>query len=140
MINLSKINANECKDVNSSVLVPADAELGNIVKIEVPERRTKEGATFYVVRLEVKFIDGKRYYKQYSVDFFRKYANQLGIKAQDVMGALVLAKRTTEYKRISFFSFVGETVDAETGEVTFEALPYINEEEDMTSIFNKLGI
>lgn len=138
--NLAKIDASECKTVKYTGLTPPDVELGNIVKIELPERKTKEGATFYVIRFEVRFIDGKKYYKQYSVDFFRKYAKQLGIKAQDVMGALVIAKRTSEFKRISFFSFVGETVDTTTGEATFEVLPYINEEEDLTSVFDKLGI
>lgn len=116
--------------------------IGIITNLEVPERKTQDGKTFYVVKLEVRFADGKRYFKQYSVDFFRDYENQLGIKADDIIGAAVVARPTTEFKRISYFAFIEQLIDEglEGEEMVYIQRPYINKPADLSEIFKRLGI
>lgn len=121
-----------------------DMFIGNIDDILVLDRETKEGQKFNILELQCRAADGKRFIKRWSVDFARKYLAQLGHKAEEIMGSVVVFKQKDKFRNIGFLGFVTKYIDAPDGEHESE---YYNvfryrDEESTASIekLKKLGL
>lgn len=114
---------------------PEGCKYGRIVDILVLDKKTREGQAYEQIQLVIEGSDRKRYTKNWSVDFCRKYFNQIGIKSVDIHHAMVIFKITdTRFKRIGMFMFCvtdGEYVTTE---------PYEEEGTDFSERLKKLGL
>ena len=123
---------------------PDGIEIGEITEINVLERKTREGNSFQQVELVVRAEDGKTYKKRYSVDFYRKFGNQIGYKAIETIGATVVFKPQPKYKNIGWFAYVTqiEVNQDEDGNVVYDygVYQYIDDENDSKEKLEKLGI
>ena len=123
---------------------PDGIEIGEIAEINVLDRKTREGNAFQQVELVVRAEDGKTYKKRYSVDFYRKFGNQIGYKAIETMGATVVFKPQPKYKNIGWFAYVIriEANKDEDGNVVYDydVYQYIDDENDSKEKLEKLGI
>lgn len=123
---------------------PDGIEIGEITEINVLDRKTREGNAFQQVELVVRAEDGKTYKKRYSVDFYRKFGNQIGYKAIETIGASVVFKPQPKYKNIGWFAYVVqiEVNQDEDGNVVYDynVYQYIDDENDSKEKLEKLGI
>lgn len=123
---------------------PDGIEIGEIAEINVLDRKTREGNAFQQVELVVRAEDGKTYKKRYSVDFYRKFGNQIGYKAIETIGATVVFKPQPKYKNIGWFAYVTQIphTQDENGNVSYEydIYQYIDDENDSKEKLEKLGI
>lgn len=114
---------------------PEGCRYGRIVDILVLDKKTREGQAYEQIQLVIEGSDRKRYTKNWSVDFCRKYFNQLGVKSADIHHAMVVFKiNDTRFKRIGMFMFCvtdGEYVTTE---------PYEEEGTDFSERLKKLGL
>lgn len=114
---------------------PEGCKYGRIVDILVLDKKTREGQAYEQIQLVIEGSDRKRYTKNWSVDFCRKYFNQLGVKSADIHHAMVIFKITdTRFKRIGMFMFCVTDGDY----VTIE--PYEEEGTDFSERLKKLGL
>ena len=123
---------------------PDGIEIGEIVEINILDRKTREGNAFQQVELIVRAEDGKIYKKRYSVDFYRKFGNQIGYKALETIGASVVFKPQPKYKNIGWFAYIAETIHDrdEDGNAIYDydIYQYIDDENDSKEKLEKLGI
>lgn len=114
---------------------PEDCKYGRIVDILVLDKKTREGQAYEQIQLVIEGSDRKRYTKNWSVDFCRKYFNQLGVKSADIHHAMVVFKIIdTRFKRIGMFMFCVTDDDYITTE------PYEEEGTDFSERLKKLGL
>lgn len=119
---------------------PATLEIGKIESIEVLDKETREKQKYSQIQINVRSAEGKRYTKQWSVEFTRKYLNQIGYKAKDIINAVVIFKPDTRFKNIKAFMFLTNLVD-DTEEPQYALAPFINEEDaNVLARLEKLGI
>lgn len=123
---------------------PEGIEIGEISEINVLDRKTREGNAFQQVELVVRAQDGKMYKKRYSVDFYRKFGNQIGYKAIETIGASVVFKPQPKYKNIGWFAYILQTPinQDENGKIIYgyDIYQYIDDENDSKEKLEKLGI
>lgn len=114
---------------------PDGAKYGRIVDILVLDKKTREGQAYEQIQLVIEGSDKKRYTKNWSVDFCRKYFNQLGVKSADIHHAMIVFKISdTRFKRMGMFMFCvtdGEAVIPEA---------YEDEGTDFSERLKKLGL
>lgn len=113
--------------------------IGNISAIKVLERKTREGQPYNQIELCVRSTDGKTFTKRWSVDFTRKFLQQVGVKAEEIEGAVVIFKQKDNFRNIGFFAFVIAISD-ENGEVGLDIRRYIDEGTDFKDALKKLGL
>lgn len=113
--------------------------IGNISAIKVLERKTREGQPYNQIELSVRSTDGKTFTKRWSVDFTRKFLQQVGVKAEEIEGAVVIFKQKDNFRNIGFFAFVVGICD-ENGEVGLDIRRYIDEGTDFKDALKKLGL
>ena len=68
--------------VKANCEVPSDCKIGYVTEVALLERKTREGQSFNQIQFEV-LSEGRKYRKRYSIDFCRKYLNQLKVKAAE---------------------------------------------------------
>lgn len=114
---------------------PEGCKYGRIVDILVLDKKTREGQAYEQIQLVIEGSDRKRYTKNWSVDFCRKYFNQMGVKSADIHHAMVVFKVTdTRFKRIGMFMF------CVTDGVCVTTEPYEEEGTDFSERLKKLGL
>ncbi len=119
---------------------PKSLEIGKIESIEVLDKTTRDKQNYSQIQLNVRANDGKKYVKQWSIDFTRKYLTQIGFKAKDIVNAVVVFKPDNRFKNIKAFMFVTWGNDA-TGSIYYEITPYVNEDDaNVLARLDKLGI
>lgn len=114
---------------------------GTIINVE-PRKITPrdDRPEFTMVDIYVKDIKGRRFKKSYSVDFIRKYLNQLNITVIDLAGKQVLFKQRDEFKNISALTFIAvKELDDGSGVYPIQ-VSYINEPKDDTQRWKSLGL
>lgn len=144
-MTITKIQRSEMKDILKEMIAddyfnsPDDVKIGSIENIEVKTCKTKEGQEFEQIIFHVRSDDGKQYNKRMSVDFTRKYFNQLGVKARDLIGQAVVFKVKNKYKECGMFAFL--SVEQEDGEDPCYVVNYFrDEEDDFMARLEKLGL
>lgn len=114
---------------------PEGCKYGRVVDILVLDKKTREGQAYEQIQLVIEGSDRKRYTKNWSVDFCRKYFNQLEVKSPDIHHAMVVFKISdARFKRVGMFMFCvtnGEYVMTE---------PYEDEGTDFSERLKKLGL
>lgn len=126
--------------VKNEVIYNADgAKFGRIVDVIVLDKKTREGQPYEQIQLVIEGEDRKRYTKNWSVDFCRKYLNQLGVKAADLHHAMVVFKIAEQkFKRLGMFIFC-VIADNDDGEYVVTE-PYQEEGTDYSERLKKLGL
>lgn len=114
---------------------PEGCKYGRIVDILVLDKKTREGQAYEQIQLVIEGSDRKRYTKNWSVDFCRKYFNQIGIKSVDIHHAMVVFKvNDTRFKRVGMFMF------CVTDDEFVVTEPYEEEGTDFSERLKKLGL
>lgn len=113
--------------------------IGNISAIKVLERKTREGQPYNQIEISVRSTEGKTYTKRWSVDFTRKFLQQVGVKAEEIEGAVVIFKQKDNFRNIGFFAFVVGISD-EDGEVGLDIRRYIDDGINFKDALKKLGL
>lgn len=113
---------------------------GYIENLEVLDRKNRDGQEYTQLQFNVKTADGKRYSKRYSTDFAHKYLVQLGVKAAETQGCMVVFKPTGKYKNIGWWAFVAST-EEEGEDPVYEICPYQDDSTaDIAERLKKLGL
>lgn len=90
-------------------------EKGTLVIVEdfdVREVEKKEdGTKFTTIDIYLRGYDGKQYKKGMSPDFMRRYNNQLGITAEDLLGATVAITIKDKYRNAGLFAPIALAVE-----------------------------
>lgn len=95
-----------------------------ITKVTVRECESKEDKTkFNMVDYELKTAAGKSVRKSFSVDFLRKVLNQLGVKAADLVGKVMIITVKDRFKQVGLFVPLAVSADG------FCPIQYQDEEE-----------
>lgn len=115
-----------------------DLEIGVIESINILDKKTQDGNAFQQFEYTVQAKDGKRYKKRYSIDFIRKYLIQIGRKANDTIGAVVVFRPQPKFKSIGWFAFIDEIME-EDGRF-HEIVSYIDYDSDIADKLKKLGL
>ena len=114
---------------------PDGCKYGRVTDVLVLDKKTREGQAYEQIQLVIEGSDKRRYTKNWSVDFCRKYLGQLGVKAADIHHAMVVFKVVdAKFKRLGMFMFCktdGEAVCTE---------PYEDEGTDFSERLKKLGL
>lgn len=126
--------------VKDEIIYNADSvKFGRIVDVIVLDKKTREGQPYEQIQLVIEGEDRKRYTKNWSVDFCRKYLNQLGVKAADLHHAMVVFKITEpKFKRLGMFMFC-IIVEGENGHY-ISTEPFQEEGTDYSERLKKLGL
>lgn len=120
---------------DEQIFNPEGVKAGRIVDILVLDKKTREGQPYEQIQLVIEGTDSKRYTKNWSVDFCRKYFNQIGVKAADIHHAMVIFKLTdSKFKRAGMFMFVENIEGAPF------TCPYEDEGTDFSERLKKLGL
>ena len=121
---------------------PDGVKCGRVVDILVLDKKNRDGQAYEQIQLVIEGDDNRRYTKNWSVDFTRKYFNQLGVKSADVIHAMCVFKVSqARFKNIGMFMFVKEIEDAGIdGRSCYATWAYEDEATDFTERLKKLGL
>lgn len=114
---------------------PDGVQIGRVTDIEVLTRKNSDGQEYQKIQIDVSSVKGNSFVKQYSVDFYRKFITQLGVKSKDLRNVAVIFKPTGKYKNIGFIAFVYYD---KKGSPRFYS--YIDESQDYSKILEGLGL
>lgn len=120
---------------NGDIFNPDGIQIGRVVDVEVLNRKNRDGQEYQKIQIDVASVKGNSYVKQYSVDFYRKFLTQLGIKSKDLKNVTVVFKPTGKFKNIGFISFAYYD-----DEKTPHIYSYIDESQDYSKILEGLGL
>lgn len=128
------------ENVKANCAVPSDCKIGYVTEVAVLERKTREGQSFNQIQFEV-LSEGRKYRKRYSIDFCRKYLNQLKVKAAECKLSIVIFKvNEAMYRSIGYFAFIDAAVNPDTGATDYFSCPYVDEGADYSAQLEKLGL
>lgn len=97
----------ELDELREDLGVPIAAGLGEITNYAVRECNGANGK-FKMVDIFVTANKNKVYRKSFSVDFARKFFNQLGYKVRECIGAKVFITVKKPYNNVGYMSFIVE--------------------------------
>lgn len=144
-MTITKLNQQQMKEALKEMISdeyfnnPDDIKIGNVENIEVKSCRTRDGQEFDQIIFHVRADDGKQYHKRMSVDFTRKYLNQIGVKAKDIIGQTIVFKVKNKFKECGMFAFL--SYEKEDEDHAYYVVNYFrDEEEDFMAKLEKLGL
>lgn len=142
---LKETNAQELEEIlknatDTKLLRNAkDCCIGYIDKVKIDECENSEnGQKFTMVRLIIVNEKGKEFKKSYSLEFYRKYINQLGVKSIDLKDTAVIFKKKDRFNNISAFLPLQIDEDGKMSVFTYEDED--ENGEDWRKALEKLGI
>lgn len=111
--------------------------LGTVIDIRPRECKGKDGNKFTLIEFIIRGEDNKRYKKSYSVDFMRKYLNQMKFKINNLKNCAVSFRPSGDYNNAAAVGFIGaDNEDFSDIRVHY----YVNEETSYDDYFEKLGL
>lgn len=144
-MTITKLNQQQMKDALKAMISddyfnnPDDIKIGAIENIEVKTCKTRDGQEFEQIIFHVRSDDGKQYHKRMSVDFTRKYFNQIGVKAKDIIGQTVVFKVKNKFKECGMFAFL--SYEKEDDDHACYVVNYFRDEgDDFMAKLEKLGL
>lgn len=127
----------ESKNFRENEIIAEGHMLGTVIDIRPRECKGKDGNKFTLIEIVIRGEDNKRYKKSYSVDFMRKYLNQLKIKINSLKECAVSFRPSGDYNNAAAVGFIGAS-DEDLSDVSIHY--YINEETSYDDYFEKLGL
>lgn len=130
------------EDIRASQEMSEEYMGGIVTAVAVREctRKDETKTTFSMIDLQVT-SKGKNFRKSYSVDFLRKYLNQLGVKAENLFGAAVMFKTKDKFKNISYLAVIGTNKNDDQSDIVFVTIPYVDEaDQDVLKKLKDLGL
>lgn len=127
----------ESKTLMESGIIPEGHMVGIVIDIRPKECKGKDGNKFTLIEFIIRGADNKRYKKSYSVDFMRKYLNQMNIKINSLKECAVSFRPSGDYNNAAAVGFIGAS-DEDLCDVSVHY--YVNEETSYDDYFEKLGL